>query len=45
MGTFDIYDTITRRDIVAAADILRPVYDATEGRDGFVSLEVSRIGP
>ena len=24
-----------------ACDILRPVYDRTEGRDGFVSLEVS----
>ena len=24
-----------------AADVLRPVYDATEGRDGFVSIEVS----
>jgi len=28
-------------DIVDAADLLRPVYDATEGRDGFASIEVS----
>jgi transaldolase len=27
-------------DVQAAADILRPVYDATQGRDGYVSLEV-----
>lgn len=27
-------------DIRAAADVLRPVYDRTGGRDGFVSLEV-----
>jgi len=28
-------------DIVAAADLFQPTYDASEGRDGFVSLEVS----
>jgi transaldolase len=28
-------------DIQAAADILRPVYDRTKGRDGYVSIEVS----
>ncbi len=28
-------------DIQAAADLLRPVYDAQPGEDGFVSLEVS----
>ena len=28
-------------DIVTAADLLRPVYDATGGADGFVSVEVS----
>lgn len=28
-------------DVVAAADILRPVFDANAGRDGFVSIEVS----
>ena len=27
-------------DIRAAADVLRPVYDATNGADGYVSLEV-----
>lgn len=28
-------------DVTAAADILRPVYERTGGRDGFVSIEVS----
>lgn len=28
-------------DITAAADLLRPVYDASGGRDGMVSIEVS----
>ncbi len=28
-------------DIQGAADLLKPVYDATQGRDGYVSLEVS----
>jgi len=37
----EIYEAITQRDIAAAADILRPVYDETHGRDGFVSLEVN----
>jgi len=36
-----IYRTLTREDIAAAADLMRPVYDAAGGRDGFVSLEVS----
>jgi transaldolase len=28
-------------DIVAALDVMRPTFDASEGRDGFVSLEVA----
>ncbi|MFE9863956.1 transaldolase [Streptomyces sp. NPDC005506] len=31
---------MTTADVRAAADILRPVYDATRGRDGRVSIEV-----
>ena len=31
---------ITTADVRNAADILRPVYDATDGRDGWVSIEV-----
>jgi len=36
-----IYERIAAADIAAAADMLRPLYDETEGRHGFVSLEVS----
>ncbi|PJI85425.1 transaldolase [Luteimicrobium subarcticum] len=32
--------TITTDDVRAAADVLRPVYDATDGVDGRVSIEV-----
>lgn len=36
-----IYEHLTIGDIRMAADILRPVYEASDGSDGFVSLEVS----
>jgi transaldolase/glucose-6-phosphate isomerase len=35
------YEQIAIRDIQDAADTLRPVYDESKFRDGFVSLEVS----
>src|SRR5690606_4589304 len=38
-----IFERIAVEDIRSAADELRPVYDATEGRDGFVSLEASPL--
>ncbi len=41
LDAFAVYERIAVRDIQDAADILRPVYDRTNGRDGFVSLEVS----
>jgi transaldolase len=34
------YTEIAAEDIRRAADVLRPVYDATSGADGYVSLEV-----
>jgi transaldolase len=34
-----IYDEIAVEDVRSAADVLRPVYDATGGADGFVSIE------
>ena len=37
----EIYEGVVTRDIRDACDVLRPVYDASDGRDGFVSLEVS----
>src|SRR5277367_4621010 len=36
-----IYETLAIRDIQDAADVLRPVYDQTKRRDGYVSLEVA----
>ncbi|MEW6088347.1 MAG: transaldolase [bacterium] len=38
---FEIYDDLTVRDIQDAADIFRPVYEKTNGLDGYVSLEVN----
>ena len=35
------YDALTVQDIQRAADLFRPVYDRLDGKDGFVSLEVS----
>jgi transaldolase/glucose-6-phosphate isomerase len=37
----EIYERLAIEDIQMAADILRPAYDRTAGRDGYVSLEVS----
>src|SRR4249919_1656141 len=37
----DLFEAVAIEDIQNAADVLRPVYDATHGGDGFVSLEVS----
>ena len=35
----EIYWTLAIEDIQGAADVLRPVYELTDGTDGFVSLE------
>jgi len=35
------YETLVIPDVQAACDLLRPVYDRTQGDDGYVSLEVS----
>ena len=37
----ELFLRIAAKDVGAAADILKPVYDATGGADGFVSIEVS----
>jgi transaldolase len=36
-----IYDELTIEDVGMAADIFRPVFDRTRGKDGYVSIEVS----
>jgi transaldolase / glucose-6-phosphate isomerase len=38
-----IYEQIAIRDIQGAADILHPVYQSSQFRDGYVSLEVSPL--
>ena len=37
----DIYETLAVEDVREAADVFRAIFDSTDGRDGFVSLEVS----
>jgi transaldolase/glucose-6-phosphate isomerase len=39
--SLEIYEKLACKDIQDAADILKPIYDRTQGQDGFVSLEVS----
>ena len=41
LGPNGLYERLALSDIQRAADVLRPVYERTEGRDGFVSIEVS----
>jgi transaldolase len=36
-----IYEALAAEDIRSACDLFRPLYDATGGADGFVSLEVA----
>jgi transaldolase / glucose-6-phosphate isomerase len=43
MTVSGLYEALAIRDIREAADLLRPVYDATNGVDGYVSLEVSPL--
>ncbi len=43
-GSYEEYFTsLAIADIQEAADILRPVYDRTDGQDGLVSIEVSPL--
>jgi transaldolase/glucose-6-phosphate isomerase len=37
----EIFERLAVEDVRQAADLFRPVYEATAGQDGFVSLEVS----
>src|SRR5688572_21124478 len=40
-NSVELYETLALEDVMRAADLLKPVYDRTGGRDGFVSFEVS----
>src|SRR5215471_15487563 len=37
----EIYEALAMTDVKTVADLLRPVYNQTNGQDGFVSIEVS----
>jgi transaldolase / glucose-6-phosphate isomerase len=37
----EIFEHLAVEDIQQATDVLRPIYDATHGADGYVSIEVS----
>ena len=37
----EIYETLAMTDVKTVADLLRPIYNRTNGQDGFVSIEVS----
>jgi transaldolase len=37
----EIYEALSQRDVQSAADAFRALYDETDGRDGYVSLEVN----
>ena len=39
-GALDIYNTLTLKDISAAADLLKNTYEKTNHLDGYVSIEV-----
>jgi transaldolase len=39
----EIFEALAVEDIQAVADLLRPVYDRTNGKDGYISLEVSPL--
>jgi transaldolase len=40
-GVKAIYETLSQRDVQSAADEFRPLYNQTDGYDGYVSLEVN----
>ena len=41
LNAMAIYEGLAIKDIQSAADVLRVVYDRTDGRDGYVRMEVS----
>ena len=38
---WQLFETVEVEDVKRACEVFRPVYDQTNGRDGFVSIEVS----
>jgi len=42
-SVFEIYDSLTIKDIQDATDLFKPVYDDTNKLDGYVSLEINPL--
>jgi transaldolase len=40
-SVFEIYDDLTVEDIREACDMYRPIFEASDGLDGYVSLEIN----
>jgi transaldolase/glucose-6-phosphate isomerase len=40
---FDLYEALAVKDIQSACDVMKPVYEASKSRDGYVSLEVTMV--
>ncbi len=40
LTTSELYERLTTDDVRSAADVMRPVFDRTNGVDGYVSIEV-----
>src|SRR5947209_12552518 len=36
----EVYEALTTTDVRSCCDVFRPTYDATNARDGYVSIEV-----
>jgi transaldolase len=41
MSDREVFDALMIQDVQEAADVFRPVYEETDGNDGYVSIEVS----
>ena len=41
LDTESLCEELMVQDVAAAADLLKPIYDATDGADGYASIEVS----
>jgi len=40
---FELYEALAVKDIQTACDVMKSVYDASQSRDGYVSLEVTMV--
>lgn len=38
--SYNLFDYLVINDVICAADMLRPIYNKTDGRDGYVSIDL-----